>query len=140
MRKIDYDIGWNAGKVTVTARSARAKERTPETLTMDRDAAFDVVKRDEAEGYSFLGHEHVDKNRRPVTNGYFVIGTDGRLTLAGQDWGPSHPVYEEGDTLMGGPRNGKEAVIEKILTGDFAQKMGLGVVFVLKEREVSSDN
>jgi len=41
---------------------------------------------------------------------------------------------------MGGPRNGKEAVIEKIVTGEFAKKMGFGVVLVLRERDVSQQN
>jgi hypothetical protein len=140
MRSIDYDIGWSAGKVTITARSERAKNRTPEPLSLDREAALETVRGDEAQGYSFLGHQFVDKTKQLVKNGYFVMGPGGRLTPAGQDWGPSQSVYEEGDTLRGGPRNGKEAVIEKILTGDFAQKMGFGVVFVLKERDVSNAN
>jgi len=73
LRKIDYDIGWSGGKATITARSERAKERTPETVTMTRDAAVEKVKCDEAEGYSFLGHEFIDRSRQKVKNGYFVI-------------------------------------------------------------------
>ena len=140
MRKIDYDIGWQAGRVTITARSERAKSRTPQPLAMDRESAAEMVRNDESQGYTFLGHQHFDRNRGLVKNGYFIIGPGGRLIPAGQDWGPSQPVYEEGDTIMGGPRNGKEAAIEKVITGDFAQKMGFGVVFVLKERDVSDAN
>src|ERR1700691_813770 len=121
VRSIDYDIGWKAGRATINARSDRAKNRTPEPLALDREAALETVKKDEAQGYSFLGHEYVDKDRRRVKNGYFVIGPGGQLTPAGESWGPRQPVYEAGDTLMGGPRNGREAVIEKIVTGEFAQ-------------------
>jgi len=140
MRKIDYDIGWNSGKVTITARSERAKGRTPDPLVLERRAALELIKNDEAAGYSFLGHEFVDRTKRLVKNGYFIISPGGKLVEAGQDWGPSNPVYEEGDTLMGGPRNGKEAKIEKVVRGDSAEKMGFGVVFLLRERDVSNAN
>jgi len=54
-------------------------------------------------------------------------------------------VYEVGNVLLGGPRNGgprngKEAIVEKIIKGEFAQKMGFGIVFVLTERDVSNAN
>lgn len=128
MRQIDYDIGWNFGKAVITARSDRAKQPTANRISVERDAALELVRRDEAQGYSFLRHELIDKNRPCVRNGYFVIGPGGQLILlVGQDWGPSWPVYQEGDTLMGEPRNAKEAQIERFITGDFARRMGFGV-------------
>jgi hypothetical protein len=107
---------------------------------LDRKTALEVVRKDEAEGYTFLGHHNVDATKKLVKNGYFVIGPGGRLIQAGQDWGPSQSVYEEGDTLRGGPRNGKEATIERILSGDEARKLGFGLVFVVRERDVSRAN
>jgi hypothetical protein len=140
VRRIDYDIGWSSGNVTITARSDRAKLRTPNPLLLEREAALKLVERDEAEGFTFLGHHYVDRTKSLVKNGYFVIGPSGQLIPAGQDWGPSEPIYEQVDTLMGGPRNGKEATIEKILSGDAARELGFGLVFVVRERDVSTVN
>jgi hypothetical protein len=42
--------------------------------------------------------------------------------------------------LRGGQRNGKEATIERILSGDEARKLGFGLVFVVRERDVSRAN
>lgn len=140
MRSIDYEIGWKAGKATITARSDRAKNRTPEPIVIDRAAALDLVRDDEARGRTLLGHQHIDEDKRLVKNGYIIIGTGGRLIPAGQDWGPSETVYENGDTIRGGSGNGKEGVIERIVTGKFAQKMGFGLVFVLGERDISNAN
>lgn len=138
MRVVDYDIGWTAGKVTITARSDRAKSRTPEKLLLSREDALAWTKKTEADGYRFLGVEVVDPMRPRVRNGYFIVDANGQLVPAGDDWGPSEPVYEVGDALMGGPRNGKEAIIERIISGEPAKKFGFGNMFLVRERDVSS--
>jgi hypothetical protein len=45
-----------------------------------------------------------------------------------------------GDAMLGGPRNGKEAVIESIVKGEFAHKLGCDIAFILTERDVSKAN
>jgi len=138
---MDYFVAGAGAARTFTPMSDRAKERTPEPITFeDVASAREYMKAAQAEGYRFSGANLVDPEQKLVKNGYFVIGNQGQLIPAGQDWGPLDTGYEIGDAMLGGPRNGKEATIENIIKGDFAQKMGFGIVFVLRERDVSNAN
>ena len=128
MRKMDYTIGFQAGRAgqkwTATALTDRAKERTPEPVTFaGRPEALTFLKDSQAEGYRFSGAELVDPEQRLVKNRYFVIGSDGQLTLSGEDNGPRDTVWEIGDVMPGRDRNtGTEAVIENILQGPGCEK------------------
>jgi len=141
MKKMDYVIGGAGATRTFTLVSDRPTKRTPQPVSFD-DAvsARKFLKAAQVEGFRFSGAELVDPEQRLVKNGYFVKADSGQLTPAGQDWGPLDTVYEVGDAMLGGPRNGKEAVIEEIIKGDFAKKMGFGIVFLLRERDVSNAN
>jgi hypothetical protein len=141
MKRMDYSVEGSGAARKFTAMSERAMERTPEPVTFtDVPSALEYMKAAQAEGYRFSGANLVDREQRLVRNGYFVIANDGQLIPSGQDWGPLNTVYEVGDALRGGPRNGKEAMVEQIITGDAAQRMGFGLVFVLRERDVSRAN
>lgn len=123
MRKMDYTIGFEAGgagqKWTATALTDRAKERTPEPVTFaGRPEALTFLKNSQAEGYRFSGAELVDPVQSLVKNRYFVIGSDGQLSLSGEDNGPRDTVWDVGDVMPGRDRNTEtEAVIENILQG-----------------------
>ena len=141
MKKMDYTVEGTAARHTFTPISERAKLRTPEPVTFtDAASARENLKAAQKNGFTFSGAHLVDSEQKPVKYGYFVVQNDGTLNPVGQDWGPPDSVYEIGDAMLGGPKNGKEAIIEKIVTGDFANKMGFGVVFIIKERDVSTSN
>jgi hypothetical protein len=89
-----------------------------------------------AEGYGFSGRDIVDREYKLVRYGYFVK-VKGRLVGSGQDWGPPDPVFEPGDTYPGGPKKGKHSTVLEVITGELAQKNGVGVMVILKERDVS---
>ena len=60
MKKMDYTIGFQAGRagqnLTATALTDRAKERTPEAVTFaGRAEALRFLKGSQAEGYRFSG-------------------------------------------------------------------------------------
>ena len=123
MKKMDYTIGFQPGRAghkwTATALTDRAKKRTPEPVTFaSRPEALAFLKGSQAEGYRFSGAELVDPEQKLVKNRYFVIGSDGQLAPAGEDYGPRHTVWEVGDVKSGsGGNEGTEAVIENILQG-----------------------
>jgi len=141
MKKMDYSVGGAGASRTFTPMSDRAKEKTPKPVTFkDVPSAREHMKAAQAQGYRFSGAELVDSEQKLVRNGYFFTGNGGQFIPAGSDLGPLDTVYEVGDALLGGPRNGNEPVIEQILTGEFAQKMGFGIVFILRKRDVSNAN
>ena len=139
MKKMDYTIGFQAGRAgqkwTATALTDRAKERTPEPVTFaGRPEALTFLKDSQAEGYRFSGAELVDPEQKLVKNRYFVIGSDGQLTLSGEDNGPRNTVWEVGDVKPGRDRNaGTEAVIENILQGPgVRERFGCDLAFLLR--------
>jgi hypothetical protein len=138
MKEMDYVVMGGGGNWTISARSARAKLRTPEPANFpDNASALAFVKAGISEGYRFSGRELVDRDYKLVKYRYFVQDSNGILHSAGQDWGPPDPVFEKGDIYPGGPRNGKNAVVERVVTGDFAEKAaGAGVMVVLTEHPV----
>jgi hypothetical protein len=78
--------------------SRSAKERTPDPVTFaSRPEALTFLKDSQTEGYRFSGAELVDPEQKLVKNRYFVIGSDGQLTPAGEDNGPRNTVWEVGD-------------------------------------------
>lgn len=105
----------------------------------DNASALEFVKAGVADGYRFSGLEIVDREYKLVRYGYFVK-TNEQLVRAGQDWGPPDPVFEPGDTYPGGPRAGKHATVLEVITGELEQKNGVGVMVILKERDVSKMN
>lgn len=140
MKEMDYVVTGAGARRTITPRSARAKQRTPETKEFpDNASALEFVKAGVAEGYRFSGRDIVDREYKLVKYGYFVKANR-RLVRSGQDWGPPDPVFEPGDTYPGGPRNGKHATVLEVITGELAQKNGVGVMVILKERDVSKMN
>jgi hypothetical protein len=140
MKEMDYVVTGAGARRTITPRSERAKQRTPETQEFaDNASALEFVKAGVEEGYRFSGREIIDREYRLARYGYFVK-TEGSLACSGQDWGPPDPVFEPGDTYPGGPRNGKHATVLEVITGEFAKKNGLGVMVILGERDVSKVN
>ncbi len=143
MKKMDYTIGFQAGRAgqkwTATALTDRAKERTPEPVTFaSRPEALAFLKDSQAEGYRFSGAELVDPEQKLVKNRYFVIGSDGQLTPAGEDNGPRNTVWEVGDVKPGSGGNaGTEAVIENILQGPAVrERFGCDLAFLLRVHRV----
>ena len=143
MKKMDYTIGSQAGRAgrkwTATALTDRAKERTPEPVTFaSRPEALTFLKDSQAEGYRFSGAELVDPEQKLVKNRYFVIGSDGQLTPAGEDNGPRNTVWEVGDVKPGRDRNvGTEAVIENIVQGPAVrERFGCDLAFMLRVHRV----
>jgi len=49
-------------------------------------------------------------------------------------------VFEVGDVYPGGPRGGKHADITKIIIGDEARRVGVDVMVIFEERDVSRAN
>jgi len=140
MKVMDYVVTGAGAQKTITARSERAKKRTPEPVNFkDNAGALEFVKAANAEGYRFSGQDLVDQEYKLVRYGYFVKVNGGELVRSGQDWGPPDPVFEPG-VYPGGPRNGKEAVVLNVVKGDFAKKVGVDVMVVLEERDVSQAN
>jgi hypothetical protein len=141
MKEMDYVVTGAGARRTITPRSARAKQRTPQAQEFpDNASALEFVKAGVADGYRFSGREIVDRGYKLVRYGYFVKTPRGRLVRTGQDWGPPDPVFEPGDTYPGGPRNGKHATVLEVVTGEPAKKNGVGVMVILEERDVSKMN
>lgn len=137
MKAMDYMITGSGPGRTITPCTERAKGRTPEPITFREVAtALGFVNAAAAEGYRFSGHELVDPKKKLLSYGYYVRNPSGHFVLSGQDWGPSDPVFEPGDVMPAGPKNGKEAIVLHVISGEGAKKNGVGVLVLLEEREV----
>jgi len=141
MKEMDYVVTGAGARRTITPRSARAKQRTPQVQEfVDNASALEFVKAGVAEGFRFSGRELIDREYKLVRYGYYFQTNDGQLVRSGQDWGPPDPVFEPGDVYPGGPRNGRHADIISVITGDEARQNGVGVMVIVKERDVSKMN
>ncbi len=138
MIEMDYIVSGMGKKRTITARSARAIARTPEPQEFqDSESALPFVRAGANEGYRFAGRELIDRDYKLVPYGYFVKDDGGQLHKAGQDFGPPDPVFEADDIYPGGLRNGKQAKIVQVITGESARKAGgVAVMIILEERRV----
>lgn len=135
MKNFDYFIELQGGVVKLVPRTERAKARTPEALDFaDRSSALEYVKAAERENFHFGGVDMIDPERKLVKYGYFIPNYAGQLEQRGQDWGPGDPTFEVGDVLPGGPAD-KIAIVEKFVTGEFAQRAGFGVMIIARVRE-----
>jgi hypothetical protein len=140
MKKWDYEIATTGARRTITARSDRAKQRTPEPQEFANNAdALVFVKAGVAEGFLFSCRGFVDHEYRDVRYYYFVH-VNGQLVFSGQDNGPPDPMFEVGDVYPGGPRDGKHFDITDVITGEVARANRCGVMIVGKERDVSKAN
>jgi hypothetical protein len=140
MKKWDYEITTTGARRTISAKSDRAKQRTPEPQEFPNNAdALVFVKAGVAEGFLFSCRSFVDHEYRSVRYHYFV-NLNGQLVFSGQDNGPPDPMFEVGDVYPGGPRNGKHFDITDVITGEMAKANGCGVMIVGKERDVSKAN
>ena len=145
MKKWDYEITINHARKTgasrtITAKSDRAKRRTPEPQEFaDNDGALAFVESGVAEGFLFSCRNFVDHEYRNVRYHYFA-NVNGQLVLTGQDNGPPDPMFEVGDVYPGGIRNGKHFDITDVITGERARANGCGVMIVGKVRDVSKAN
>ena len=135
MKKWDYEITTTGARRTITAKSARAKERTPEPQEFANNAdALVFVKAGVAEGFLFSCRGFVDHEYRNVRYHYFV-NVNGQLVFSGQDNGPPDPMFEVGDVYPGGPRNGKHFDITDVITGEMAKANGCQ--FTLDQLKIS---
>jgi hypothetical protein len=135
---MDYIVSGSGASRTICAHSPRAKERSPFVLTFpNNNDAFQFITKGVEDGFRFSGRELVDRSYRLVKYGYFVRLPDGRTVFSGQDWGPPDPVFEPGDKYPGGPRNGIEAFVLEVMTGDEARVYALDVLIILEERSVA---
>jgi len=140
MKKWDYEITVTGAKRMITAKSDRAKQRTPKPQEFANNAdALVLVKAGAAEGFLFSCRGFVDHEYRNVPYHYFV-NVNGQLVFSGQDNGPPDPMFEVGDVYPGGPRDGKHLDIIGVITGEMARANGCGVMIVGKERDVSKAN
>ena len=65
VKTIDYVVGGVGAQRTITARTDRAKSRTPEPISFnDNASALKFVKAANAEGYRFSGQELLDPDYR----------------------------------------------------------------------------
>jgi hypothetical protein len=141
MKKMDYSVGGGGRIRTITGLSDRAKNRTPEPLEFDIANAKEFLKSSQAEGFRFSGAELIDPAQKLVKNRYFFIGDGGQLIPCGDDWGPLDTVWEVGDVMPGRERNtGTQAVVEQIVKGEMAQKMGCSIAFILRLRNIAGMN
>lgn len=142
MKKMDYTISWNAGSHLVTALSDRAKFRTPQPLVFADHAEVKVfLNASQAEGFRFSGAETVNLEQILVKNRYFIEGGSGQLFPCGDDWGPLDTVWEVGDVMPGREINTcTQAIVEQIVKGEMAQKMGCGIAFILRMRNIAGRN
>ena len=86
MKEMDYEVTGLGAQRTITARTDRAKRRTPEPMSLnDNASALKFVKAANAEGYRFSGQELVDPEYKIVKYVYFVRVSGGRFEPAGQD-------------------------------------------------------
>ncbi len=112
MKDMDYVVTGAGTQRTITARSERAKRRTPDPVNFnDNASALEFVKAANAEGYRFSGQQLVDREYKLVRYGYFVKANGGQLARSGQDWGPPDPVFEPGDVYPGGPTLRRQAIL-----------------------------
>lgn len=140
MKNWDYEITTAGARRTITAKSDRAKQRTPQSREFANNAdALAFVKAGVAEGFLFSCRSFVDHEYRNVPYRYFV-SVNGQLVFSGQEHGPPDPMFEVGDVYPGGPRNGKHFDITDVITGEVARTNGCGVMIVGKERDVSKAN
>jgi hypothetical protein len=139
MKKMDYILSWNADSHLVTALSDRAKFRTPEPLLFaDHAEVKTFLKASRAEGFRFSGAETVDPAQKLVKNRYFIEGDSGQLIPCGDVWGPPDTVWEVGDVMPGRERNtGTQTIVEQIVRGEMAQKMGCDIAFILRLRNIA---
>jgi hypothetical protein len=139
MKKWDYEITVTEGQRNIIPRSARARERTPETVVFpDAPSAFEFVNAEVREGLLFSNRDFVDPSYRCVRYGYFVKEGD-RFLPAGSDYGPPDPMHEPEDVHPSGPKNGKIAIVREVITGDAARRMGFDVAIVLEERDATAN-
>jgi hypothetical protein len=137
MRGMEYVITGVGQKRTITARSDRARRRSPVAITFDDSATvLTFVKGAISDGFRFTGQELVDREYKSVKYVYFARPIGGRFERAGQDWGPPDPVFEPGDVYPGGPRNGKQAVILAVVKGESARANGADVMVLAENRPV----
>jgi hypothetical protein len=140
MKKWDYEITVSGAKRTITARTDRAKQRSPQPRDfLNNDEALVFVRAGVREGFLFLCRGFVDREYRNVRY-HFYTDVDGQLVLNGHDNGPPDPMLEVGDVYPGGPRNGKHFDITSVITGEMARVAGCGVMIIGKERDVSRVN
>jgi hypothetical protein len=140
MKKWDYEITMSGLKRTITPKSDRAKQRTPEPQEFAiNDEALVFVKAGAAEGLLFANRGFMDREYRNVRYHYFV-DVNGQLVPTGQDNGPPDPMFEIGDVYPGGPRDGKHFDITAVVTGEMARANGCGVMVIGKVRDVSNAN
>ena len=140
MKKWDYEITIAGLKRTITARSDRAKQRTPEPQEFaNNDEALVFVRAGVAEGFLFANRGFIDREYHNVRYHYFV-DVNGKLVSSGQDNGPPDPMFEIGDVYPGGPRDGKHLDITAVVTGEMARANGCGVMLIGKVRDVSKAN
>jgi hypothetical protein len=145
MKKMDYTVSGAAVRPRIEPLSKRAHERTPEPLEFStREEAKNVLRKLQAEGFKFSGPDLIDSEQRAmarVRNRYYIADNDGQLTLSGEDWGPLDTVWEVGDVMPGRERNtGTEAIVHRIIKGDFARRMGCDIAFILKLRDIRELN
>jgi hypothetical protein len=133
MKEMDYMVTSVGRQRTISARTERAKIRTPELITYSDNAnALEFIKAATAEGYRFSGQELVDREYKLVRYVYFVRIGAGRFEPRGQDWGPPDPVFEPGDVFPGGPRNGMEAIVLSVVRGKSAEFNGGDIMVLLQ--------
>ncbi len=83
----------------------------------------------------------IDPEQKLVKNRYFIVGDGGQLVLSGEDRGPLDTVWEDGDVMPGQAQNtGTGAIVEQIIKGEMATKMGCGIAFVLRLRNIAGLN
>jgi hypothetical protein len=142
MKKMDYILSWNACSHSVTALSDRARFRTPEPLIFaDHAEVKAFLNASQAEGFRFAGAETVDPAQELVLIRYFVEGDSGQLIPCGDDWGPLDTVWEVGDIMPGREINPcTQAMVEQIVKGKMAQKMGCHIAFILRMRNIAGSN
>lgn len=137
MKATDYVVlSVGSKEIAFTAKSDRAKQRTPETVHFtDRAAALEYMRASEAEGYRFLNARNLDETRPLVKYGYFIKGPNDALIPRKQEWGPLDVDYEAGDRIPDGN-------ILSVLIGTPAKSHGVDLMIVLdisEKREVSSE-
>lgn len=140
VKKWDYEITTAGLRRTITARSDRAKQRSPGPQEFaNNDDTLVFVKTGVAEGFLFANRGFIDREYRDVRYHYFV-DVNGQLVPTGHDNGPPDAMFEVGDVYPGGPRDGKHFDITAVVTGEMARANGSGVMVIGKVRDVSKAN
>jgi hypothetical protein len=142
LKRMDYTAGLIGGRWTITPLSVRAKERTLKSVSFPTVAEAKVfLKTAQSEGFRFSGADLIDPAQRLVRNRYFHIGDNGELTPSGQDRGPEDTAWEVGDVMPGQERNtGTEAIVERIVKGEDAHRLGCDIAFILRVRNIARMN